>query len=144
MTNAYRTFVPLLGRVLLALMFVLSGFGKLTDLQGTAQYVASGGLPFPALVAFLVGVLELAGGLALVLGYRVRPVGLLLALFTLAASFAFHAFWSLPADQQFVQQLMFMKNLSIAGGMLLVSALGAGPLSIDARSGNVQASPLIA
>jgi len=54
-------------------------------------------------------------------------------LFTVAASVVFHAFWSAPAEQQYVAQLLFMKNISVAGGMLLISALGAGPLSIDAR-----------
>jgi putative oxidoreductase len=118
--------------VLLALMFVLSGFGKLSDIQGTAGFIASGGLPAPAVLAVLVGALELLGGLALVLGYQVRLVGLALALFTVAASIVFHAYWSVPAAQQFVTQLLFMKNMSVAGGMLLISALGAGPLSIDA------------
>lgn len=135
MTDSYKSYVSVLGRLLLALMFIMAGFDKLTHIQGTAGYIASGGLPLPVVLAVLAGVLELFGGLALVLGYQVRWIGLALALFTLAASVAFHAYWSAPADQQFVVQLLFMKNLSVAGGMFLISALGAGPLSLDARRG---------
>jgi putative oxidoreductase len=133
MNESYKSYVSVIGRVLLALMFILSGFGKLTDIQGTAGFIASGGLPAPAVLAVVVGLLELLGGLALVVGYQVRLVGLVLALFTLAASVVFHAYWSAPAAQQYVTQLLFMKNISVAGGLLLVSALGAGPLSLDAR-----------
>ena len=135
MNDSYKSYVSVVGRLLLALMFIVAGFGKLTNLQGTAGYIASGGLPAPMVLAVLVGLLELVGGLALVVGYQVRWVGLALALFTLAASVLFHAYWSAPADQQMVAQLLFMKNLSVAGGMFLISALGAGPLSLDARRG---------
>jgi len=133
MSDSYKAYVSVVGRVLLALMFILSGFGKFTDIQGTAGFIASGGLPAPAVLAVLVAALEMFGGIALVVGFRVHLVGPALALFTLAASVIFHAYWAVPAEQQFVTQLLFMKNLSVAGGMLLISALGAGPLSLDAR-----------
>ena len=131
MTDAYKTYVSVLGRILLATLFITAGFDKLTHIEATAGYVASGGLPFPTLLAGGVGAFELLGGLALVVGWQVRWVGLAMALFTLVASLVFHAYWSVPADQQFVTQLLFMKNLSVAGGLFLVSALGAGPLSVD-------------
>lgn len=136
MTDAYKSTVSVAGRFLLALMFILSGFGKLADISGTAGFVASGGIPFPSLVAVLVGLFELLGGLALVAGFQTRLLGFLMALFTVVASVMFHAYWSAPADQQFVIQLLFMKNISIAGGMLLLSALGAGPLSVDTARKN--------
>ncbi|HEY9278684.1 MAG TPA: DoxX family protein [Eoetvoesiella sp.] len=132
MTDSYKSVAALAGRVLLALMFIMSGFGKLADIQGTAGYVASGGLPFPVVMAALVGIFELVGGIALVIGFKARLAGFLIGAFTLAASFLFHAYWSVPADQQFITQLLFMKNLSVAGGLFLLSALGAGPLSLDA------------
>lgn len=132
MTDTYQSTASVLGRLLLAAMFITAGFDKLTHLEATAGYVASGGLPFPALLAAGAGALELFGGLALVVGWQVRWAGLALALFTLVASVVFHPYWSVPADQQFVTQLLFMKNLSVAGGLFLVSALGAGPLSVDA------------
>jgi putative oxidoreductase len=130
--NAYTSYVSVIGRFLLALMFILSGYGKLVDISGTAGYVASGGLPFPTLLATLVGAFEMLGGIALVAGFRTRIVGLSMALFTIAASIVFHAYWAAPAEQQFVAQLLFMKNMSVAGGLLLISALGAGPWSVDA------------
>ena len=133
MNDKYSAYVSLAGRILLALMFIPAGFGKLTNIGGTAGYIASGGLPFPSVLAVLVGALELFGGLALVIGFKVRWVGLAMALFTLAASMLFHPFWSVPEAQQMVTKLLFMKNISVAGGMLLISALGAGALSLDER-----------
>ena len=134
MLDSFKSPLTLIGRVLLALMFVLSGASKLGNIGGTAGYIASGGLPFPSLLAVLVGLLELFGGLALVLGYKARWAALALGVFTLLASVLFHQFWAVPAEQQMVQQLMFMKNLAVAGGMFIVAALGAGPLSIDNRN----------
>lgn len=132
MTDSYKAYVSLLGRFLLAFMFIPAGFGKLTNLEGTAGYIASGGLPAPMVLAALVGLLELLGGIALVIGFKVRWVGLALALFVLLASVLFHPYWSVAPEQQMMVKLLFMKNLSVAGGMFLVSALGAGPLSVDA------------
>jgi putative oxidoreductase len=120
-------------RVLIALMFVIAGFGKLTGLEGTAGYIASKGLPLPWLMALAAGVLELVAGLALALGYRARVAALALALFTLVATVLFHNYWAAPADQAYVQQLMFMKNLAAIGGLLAIFGFGAGPASLDAR-----------
>lgn len=133
MKNTYPTLLVLPARLLLALMFILAGFGKLSDISGTAGYIASAGLPLPAVLAVLTGLLELIGGLFVVIGFQARWTGLALAVFTLTASYLFHAFWAAPTDQQYVAQLLFMKNISVAGGLLLLSALGAGPLSLDAR-----------
>ena len=125
--------VVVIARLLLALMFILAGIGKFTGLEGTAGYIASKGLPMPAVLAFLTALLEVVGGIALAIGFQARIAGLLLALFTLVATFLFHNFWAMPPDQSFVQQLMFMKNLAVAGGLLLVFSFGAGPASVDAR-----------
>ncbi|HEY6133179.1 MAG TPA: DoxX family protein [Rubrivivax sp.] len=130
--NVHPTF-SLVGRVLLALMFVLAGFSKFSNLDGTAGYIASQGLPMASVLAFLTAVVEVVGGLALMIGFQTRWAALVLALFTLVASLIFHDFWTLPADQQMMQQLMFMKNLSVAGGLLMVFALGGGAASVDAR-----------
>lgn len=140
MIDSFKTPLVVVGRVLLALMFILAGYGKLTGIEGTAGYIASGGLPFATALAVIVGLLELFGGLAIAVGFQARWAALALGLFTLAASVLFHKFWAVPADQAFVQQLMFMKNLSVAGGLFIVAALGAGPVSIDARRGLVPAS----
>lgn len=129
----FKTPLVVTGRVLLAFMFILSGLQKFGNLDGTAGYIASGGLPAPMVLAVLVAALEVVGGLALAIGFRARLAALALGVFTLVAGALFHNFWAAPAEQAFVQQLMFLKNLSIAGGMFVVAALGAGPLSVDAR-----------
>lgn len=133
MLDSIKPPLTLLGRVLLALMFILAGFGKLTNIGGTAGYIASAGLPMGTVLAVLVGLLELFGGLALAVGFQARWAALALGVFTLLASVLFHKYWAVAPEQQMVQQLMFMKNMAVAGGMFVVTALGAGPLSLDAR-----------
>ena len=122
-----------IARILLALMFVLAGVGKLGGLEGTAGYIASKGLPLPMVLAVATGVLELVAGVLLIIGWQARWAALALAAFTLVASVIFHNFWAMPAAQQMMQQLMFMKNLAVTGGLLFVFAFGAGSLSLDAR-----------
>jgi putative oxidoreductase len=126
-------FPLLVARILLALMFVLSGISKLTGLEGTAGYIASVGLPAAQLLAIGAGVLEVVAGVLLIVGWQARWAALALAAFTVVASLLFHNFWAMPKEQQFMQQLMFMKNLAITGGLLFVFAFGAGTLSLDAR-----------
>ena len=126
-------FPVLIARLLLALMFLGAGIDKLTGLEGTAGYIASVGLPMPTLLAAGAGVVEVLGALLLIVGWQARWAALALAGFTVLATFIFHAFWSLPRDQQMMQQLMFMKNLSVIGGLLMVFAFGAGALSLDRR-----------
>lgn len=128
-----HTAVVVVARLLLALMFVLAGFSKFANLQGTAGYIASGGLPMASLLAPVVAAFELLAGLALIVGWQARWAALALALFTLVANVLFHNFWAMPADKAFLQQLMFLKNLAVAGGLLLVFSFGAGPGSLDAR-----------
>jgi putative oxidoreductase len=132
----------LAGRLLLALLFVPAGIAKATGFDGTVGYIASAGLPLATAAALFAIVLEIAGGLALVAGWRTRSVALAFAGFTLVASFAFHAYWAVPAEQQFVQQLLFFKNLAVVGGLLLLAAHGAGRWSLDARQGARPAQPL--
>jgi putative oxidoreductase len=128
-------FPLLVARILLALMFVLAGISKLTGLEGTAGYIASAGLPAAQLLALGAGVLELVAGVLLIVGWQARWAALALAAFTVVASLLFHNFWAMPKEQQFMQQLMFLKNLAVTGGLLFVFAYGAGSLSVDARRG---------
>lgn len=121
----------LVGRVLLALMFVIAGVGKIGGFEGTVGYIASKGLPLPAVLAAGTVALEIVGGLALIAGFKARWAALALAAFTLLATVLFHNYWAMPAEQQYVQQLMFMKNLGVAGGMLMLFAFGPGRFSID-------------
>lgn len=125
--------LSLVGRLLLALLFVPAGIGKITGFAGTAGYIASKGLPMPELGALVAIVVEVGGGLALIAGFGTRLAALVLALFTLVATFIFHNYWGVPAEQAFVQQLMFFKNIAVVGGLLVLAAHGAGAWSVDAK-----------
>ena len=139
MTNV-ASLSALVGRVLIALFFILAGWAKLGDLAGSMAFTASGGLPgwfvFPALA------LEIGGGLALLAGWQTRLAALGLAAFSVAAGVLYHY---LPAQglepgQAFVQVLLFQKNLAIAGGLLVLAGLGAGAWSLDAHQGRAIAA----
>lgn len=121
------------GRLLLALLFLPAGIGKITGFAGTVGYISSKGLPMPELGATLAILVEVGGGLALIAGFGTRIAALVLVGFTLVASFVFHNFWGVPADQAMVQQLMFYKNIAVVGGLLVLAAHGAGAWSLDAR-----------
>ncbi|WP_138514469.1 DoxX family protein [Rhodoferax bucti] len=123
----------LAGRVLLAALFLPAGISKLTGFAGTVGYISSVGLPLPTVGAALALVVEIVGSLALLAGFGTRIAALVLAAFTLVASFFFHAFWAVPADQAFVVQLLFFKNVAVVGGLLALAANGAGGWSLDAR-----------
>ena len=127
--------LSLTGRVLLAVLFLPAGLSKIGGFSGTVGYITSKGLPFPELAAVAAIVLEVAGGLALLLGFGTRWAALALAGFTLVATVIFHNYWAMPAAQQMVQQLMFMKNIAVVGGLLTLAAWGAGTWSVDARQG---------
>ena len=116
------------GRVLLAAIFVLSGFSKVTDPASALGYISSVGLPLPQLALAGAIVVELIGGLALILGYRTRFVALGLAAFSVVTALVFH---SALADQN--QFIHFFKNIAMAGGLLQIAAFGAGPIGLDSR-----------
>ncbi|MDM0087110.1 MULTISPECIES: DoxX family protein [unclassified Variovorax] len=120
--------VAAIGRILIAVIFILSGIGKLGAPAATQGYIASVGLPLPLLGYGLAVLVELGGGLLLLVGFRTRAVAAVLALFTLAAALFFH---SHLADQN--QFIHFVKNLMIVGGLLQIVAFGATALSLDAR-----------
>jgi putative oxidoreductase len=133
MNERLQNVLALGARVLIAALFLPAGLAKLGGFEGTVGYIASVGLPLPQLGAVLAVVVEVGGGLALLAGYKTRWVSWALALFTVVAGVFFHAFWNAAPEQFMVQQIMFMKNLSIAGGLLALSVLGAGGFSADAR-----------
>lgn len=121
--------VPL-GRVLLAVLFLLAGFGKLTNPEGTIGYISSAGLPLPQVGYAIALAAEIGGGLLILVGYQTRLVAPLMAIFTIATAVFFHNNFG---DQ--TQMTMFLKNLAIAGGFFVLGAHGAGALSIDNRRG---------
>ena len=124
----------LVGRILLAVIFITSGFGKLTGFENTVGYIASKGLPLPQVGAAIAVMVELGGGILLAIGYKARWAALVLAIFTLVAGVLFHNYWAVEAAQKMGQQIHFWKNVSIAGGMLMVFAFGPGRYSLDART----------
>jgi len=125
--------LALVGRILVALMFVISGFGKIGGFAGVAGYIGSKGLPLPQVLAALTILLELGGGILLVLGYKTRWIAALFFLWLIPTTLIFHRFWGV--DPQIVQnmQIHFMKNVSIMGAMLLLVAFGPGAWSVDKR-----------
>jgi putative oxidoreductase len=126
--NTSTSLAPVLGRALLAAIFLISGVGKLFNPAGTIGYISAVGLPLPEVGYALAVVVEIGGGLLLIAGYRTRVAALALAALTLTAAIFFHNQF---ADQN--QFIHFMKNLAIVGGLLQVAIFGAGRLSVDAR-----------
>ena len=123
MTTRY---LPFIGRLLIGLPFMMSGLGKLAAYGTTVAMIASAGLPFPPLAFAVAATVELGGGLLLVLGYQVRPIAAVLAIFAVATAISFHRDF---ADQN--QMFHFLKNVMIAGGLLQIVAFGAGAFSIE-------------
>ena len=132
-TNSAQDTAALIGRLALAWMFIPAGWGKIAGFSGSVAYSASAGLPLPEVGVALGLLIELVGGLALLVGFGTRWAALALAVFTAVAAFFFHDYWSMPAEQQMMQQLMFGKNLAITGGLLAFAAFGAGRFSLGAR-----------
>ncbi|AXI61354.1 MULTISPECIES: DoxX family protein [Pseudomonas] len=118
----------LIGRVLLSVIFILSGFSKLAAPAMMIGYIGSVGLPLPQVALALAIIVEIGGGLALIAGYRTRTVAAVLAAFSVVTALAFH---NALADQN--QFIHFFKNIAMAGGLLQVVAFGAGRFSLDAR-----------
>jgi putative oxidoreductase len=123
--------LALVGRILPGLIFVLSGLEKLTDFSGAAAAIAGKGLPMPEVLAVLTVAIELGAGLLLVVGWKARWAALLLFLFLIPASLAFHNFWAMDGTQAAMDKIQFMKNVAIMGGMLLAAAFGPGRYSVD-------------
>jgi putative oxidoreductase len=126
--NAAQDTLALIGRILIAALFIPAGFGKLMGFAGTVGYITSAGLPLPQVAAAIAIIVELGFGIALLLGFKTRWVALVMAIFTVATGLFFHKFWI-----DATQNTQFFKNLAIAGGMLAFSAFGAGRFSIDKK-----------
>ena len=121
-----------LGRIFIAVMFVMSGIEKFLGIDQTAQMIASKNLPMPMVAAFATAALELGGGVLIVLGWQTRMAALALAAFTAVATYFFHDFWNMPPGAEHTNNMIHaMKNLSVIGGFLMLAAVGAGRYSID-------------
>lgn len=123
--------LALIGRALLALLFIPAGFSKIGGFAGTAGYIASKGVPLPELAAAAAIGVELGLGLLLLIGWQTRWAALGIAFFTVVITFIFHNFWAVPVEQVMAQQQSFFKNIAVVGGLLTVAAWGAGAWSVD-------------
>ena len=120
----------LAARVAIAALFLWSGYGKLAYMAPNVGYMEAYGVPFASLLIWPAALAEVIGAAMLLTGYRVRWAALALIAFTLPATFIFHAYWGVPADQVMNQQIHFMKNIAIVGGLLSVLANGAGRIAL--------------
>lgn len=132
-TAPHHAGAALLGRILIALLFVPSGFTKIAGFAGLTGYIASKGVPLPEVCAAIAIAAELGLGLAVLVGFKTRWAALGLAVFVAVITPIFHGFWAMPEAQKMMQQQAFFKNYAIVGGLLVLAAFGAGALSIDAK-----------
>ena len=123
----------LVGRILLALIFLVAGYRKLMAVAGSAGYFAKLGFPMPEVMVWVAIAIELGGAILLIVGWKTRWAAWLLALFTLIAAFAAHRFWEVDAAQYANQMNHFLKNIAIVGGFIILATTGPGALSVDGR-----------
>ena len=121
----------LVARLLMAAIFIISGYGKIKGFDRTAGYMTGAGIPMAQVLLVPTIAIELGGGLLLAVGYKARWAALALFLFVVPATYFFHAFWSAAPDQAVNQMINFQKNLAILGGLLYVHFCGAGRYSVD-------------
>lgn len=128
-----RATTALVGRILIAAIFLVSGIAKLTDTTGTAAHMAAAGIPAAETLAVIAGLAEILGGAALALGFFGRLGALGLIVFMIPTTLLFHGFWMFEGAEQKMQMVNFMKNLAIIGGLVMVFAHGPGRHSVDAK-----------
>lgn len=128
---APRPTTALIGRVLMAVIFLISGVAKLTDSSGTIAHMTAAGVPAPDVLVWVAGLAEVAGGLALIAGVLTRLAAIGLIVFLALATGFFHDFWNVAGPERLTQMVNFLKNVALAGGLALIIANGPGRYSID-------------
>jgi putative oxidoreductase len=123
----------LIGRLLIASIFLVSGIAKLTDTPGTVAHMAEKGIPYTHTLALVAGSAEVLGAIAILTGFLTRLASIGLILFMIPTTLIFHAFWNYAGQERMPQMVNFMKNLAIIGGLAVLMAQGAGRFSIDHR-----------
>jgi putative oxidoreductase len=132
MANPSGGIVPLIGRILLSSVFIIAGINKIRGFSGEEMFVASKHLPLPAVALAIAMIIELVGGLAILVGLCTRFTAWIVFLYMIPTTFIFHNFWTMQGAAHDDNVLHFEKNLAIMGGLLILAAFGAGSLSIDA------------
>jgi putative oxidoreductase len=129
-----QRYAPLVGRILMALIFLTSAYGKITAFDATAAAMAGKGMPVPEVLLACAIMIELIGSTLLVAGLYTRSAALALIVFVIPATLYFHNYWAHPPEQARNQRNHFMKNVTILGALIFVMGMGAGPLSVDNRA----------
>ncbi|MGK2913633.1 MAG: DoxX family protein [Porticoccaceae bacterium] len=129
---SFHKFGPLVGRILLAALFIPAGVSKITGFATMAGMMADKGLAMVGLLLVLTIAIEAGGGLMLLLGWHARSAATVICLFLIPVTIVFHGFWGIEdAQAQHMQQIMFMKNVAIMGGLIFVAAFGSGTFSLS-------------
>jgi putative oxidoreductase len=131
MSDSSNSFTPLAGRILMSVVFLVSGFFKIGGYTQFVGYAASKGLPMASVAIACAAVLELAGGLAILVGFQTKIAAWLLFLYLIPTTFLFHNFWALQGAEQQNNMIHFLKNVAIMGGLVILAANGPGPYSVD-------------
>lgn len=137
MFSRFQGMLTVLGRVMLSAIFLMSAVGNdIPNFDSVARMMQSAGIPSPQLMLAGAIVFLIAGGISVMLGFKARFGAALLLIFLALATYYFHAFWKVEGQEQQMQMVQFLKNLSIGGGLLFIMANGPGPMSFDARTSN--------
>ncbi|MGO9589806.1 MAG: DoxX family protein [Candidatus Acidiferrales bacterium] len=131
MANSSGGIVPLIGRILMSAVFILAGIGKITGFSMEEGFVASKHLPLPAVALAIAMIIELVGGLAILVGLYTKFTAWIVFLYMIPTTFIFHNFWAMQGGDRLNNMLHFEKNLAIMGGLLFLAAFGPGPMSVD-------------
>src|SRR5262245_58764948 len=130
-SSTWQSTMALLGRLMIAAIFLTSGIAKLTDTPGTVEHMVKAGIPYAETLALVAGAAEILGAIALIFGVLTRAGAFGLLLYMLPTTLIFHAFWNFEGAERMPQMVNFMKNLAIMGGLAIAAAFGAGRISID-------------
>ena len=129
--SGQNDFAALIGRILLAILFVPSGFSGITGFSDTVGYIASQGVPLPGAAAAIKVLVEFGAGLLVLIGWKTRWAALAFIVFLAVITPIFHNFWSAPEAEKMMQEINFMKNVGICGAFFLLLAFGPGRFSVD-------------
>jgi putative oxidoreductase len=132
MSNSSNSVLPLIGRIMMSLIFINAGISKIAGHAMMTSYAASKGVPAPALAIWAAALIEVLGGLAILIGLQARIAAWVLFLYLIPTSIFIHNFWALQGMERMDNQIHFFKNVAIMGGFLFIAAFGPGAYSVDA------------
>lgn len=131
MCTIIKQYGPLIGRILMSAIFILAGYDKIIGFENTSGYMESKGLPMADVLLVLTIIIELGGGILILVGWNARWAAAAIMLFLIPVTYVFHPFWSLEGREATMEYYAFMKNLTIMGGMIYIVAYGSGPFSLQ-------------